>query len=42
MMVYFDTNILLYAFSKNIDDEEQREISIKLVEKAIGNDTLIA
>lgn len=41
MMVYFDTNVLLYAFTKNIDDEKQREISIKLVEEAIKNDTLI-
>lgn len=41
MMVYFDTNVLLYAFTKNIDDEKQKEISIKLVEEAIENDTLI-
>ena len=41
MMVYFDTNVLLYAFTKNIDDEKQREISIILVEEAIDNDTLI-
>ena len=41
MMVYFDTNVLLYAFTKNTDDEKQRDISIKLVEEAIENDTLI-
>ena len=40
-MVYFDTNVLLYAFTKNIDDEKQREISTALVEEAIVNDTLI-
>ncbi|MCK5294311.1 MAG: PIN domain-containing protein [Arcobacteraceae bacterium] len=40
-MVYFDTNVLLYAFAKNIDDEKQREISTELVEKAIDNNTLI-
>ena len=40
-MVYFDTNVLLYAFTKNIDDEKQREISTILVEEAIDNDTLI-
>lgn len=40
-MVYFDTNVLLYAFTKNIDDEKQREISTILVEEAINNDTLI-
>ena len=41
MMVYFDTNVLLYAFIKNIDDEKQKDISTKLVEEAIKNDTLI-
>ncbi len=40
-MVYFDTNVLLYAFTKNIDDEKQRDISTILVEEAINNDTLI-
>ena len=40
-MVYFDTNVLLYAFTENIDDEKQRTISTKLVEDAIENDTLI-
>ena len=41
MMVYLDTNILIYAFTKNIDDAKQREISTILVEEAIENDTLI-
>lgn len=41
MMVYFDTNLLLYAFTKNVDNENQRETSTKLVEEAIENDTLI-
>jgi predicted nucleic acid-binding protein len=40
-MVYFDTNVLLYAFTKNIDDEKQRDISTVLVEEAIDNDALI-
>jgi predicted nucleic acid-binding protein len=40
-MVYFDTNVLLYAFTKNIDDEQQKDISTILVEKAIENDTFI-
>jgi predicted nucleic acid-binding protein len=40
-MVYFDTNVLIYAFSKNVDDEKQKDISVKLVEEAIKNDTLI-
>jgi len=41
MMVYFDTNVLIYAFSKNVDDERQKNISIKLIEEAIKNDSLI-
>jgi len=41
MMVYFDTNVLIYAFSKNIDNIKQRDISIKLVEEGIKNDTLV-
>jgi len=40
-MVYFDTNVLIYAFSKNIDDEKQKELSVKLVGEAIENETLI-
>ena len=40
-MVYFDTNVLIYAFTKNIDDDKQSEISTQLVEEAIENDTLI-
>jgi len=40
-MVYFDTNVLLYAFAKNIDDINQGRISTQLVEKAIENDSLI-
>jgi len=41
MMVYLDTNILIYAFTKNIDDDNQKDISTILVENAIDNDTLI-
>jgi len=40
-MVYFDTNVLIYAFTKNIDDSKQSEISISLVEEAIDTETLI-
>jgi len=36
-MVYFDTNVLIYAFSKNIDDERQKDISVKLVGDTINN-----
>lgn len=41
MMVYFDTNVLIYAFTKNVDDKKQKDTSVKLVEEAIMNDTLI-
>jgi len=41
MMVYFDTNVLIYAITKNIDNLEQSEISTALVEKALDDNTLI-
>ena len=41
MMVYFDTNVLIYAFAKNIDDNKQGEISTLLVEEALNTETLI-
>ena len=41
MMVYFDTNVLIYAFSKNIDDQRQKDISVKLLGEAIENESLI-
>lgn len=40
-MVYFDTNVLIYAFSKNVDNEKQKALSVKLVEEAITNNALI-
>jgi predicted nucleic acid-binding protein len=40
-MVYFDTNVLIYAFAKNIDDNKQGEISTLLVEEALNTETLI-
>ena len=40
-MDYFDTNVLIYAFTKNIDNLEQSKISTALVEKALDNNTLI-
>ena len=41
MMVYFDTNVLIYAFTKNVDNIEQSETSTALVEKALDDNTLI-
>jgi len=40
-MEYYDTNVLIYAFAKNVDNIEQSEISTVLVEKALDNNTLI-
>jgi len=40
-MVYFDANVLIYAFAKNVDNLEQSKISTTLVEKALDNNTLI-
>ena len=41
MMVYFDTNVLIYAFAENVDDQKQKDISVKLVGEAIENGSLI-
>ncbi|MEA3498092.1 MAG: type II toxin-antitoxin system VapC family toxin [Campylobacterota bacterium] len=41
MMVFFDTNVLIYAFCKNLDNKEQQEIALKLFEKAIENQNLL-
>ena len=40
-MVYFDTNVLIYAFTKNIDNNKQGEISTKLVEEAFDKEPLL-
>ena len=41
MMVFFDTNLLIYAFCKNVDDINQQNISINLFEEAIIKNNLI-
>jgi len=41
MMVFFDTNILIYAFCTNVDNTEQQDISVKLFNEAIENQNLI-
>ena len=41
MMVFFDTNILIYAFCKNLDNKEQQDISLRLFDEAIENQNLI-
>jgi len=41
MMVFFDTNVLIYAFCKNVDNEKQQNISVKLFDEAIKNQNFI-
>ena len=41
MMVFFDTNVLIYAFCKNLDNKEQQNISLKLFDEAIENQNII-
>jgi len=41
MMDYFDTNIYVYAFCKNIDNKEQKEVSQKLLKESAVNNSLI-
>jgi len=40
-MVFFDTNVLIYALCQNLDDTEQQNISVKLFEEAILNKSII-
>jgi predicted nucleic acid-binding protein len=40
-MVFFDTNVLIYALCQNLDDSEQQNISVKLFEEAILNRSII-
>jgi len=41
MMVFFDTNVLIYALCKNIDDIKQQNISVKLFEESVLDKSLI-
>jgi len=41
MMEYFDTNIFVYAFCKNVDDEEQKVLSQNLLKDKILHKKLI-
>ena len=40
-MIYFDTNVYLYAFSNNIDDKNQQEKSIELLEQSLKQKEII-
>jgi len=41
MMVYFDTNVWVYAFSQNVDNEAQQQLAIKQIEDAMEHETII-
>jgi len=41
MMEYFDTNIYVYAFCQNIDNQEQKKLSQKLLKTRASNDKLL-
>ena len=40
-MIYLDTNILIYAFCKNVDNVEQKKISQEILKSAISQQKLI-
>ncbi len=40
-MVFFDTNVLIYALCQNLDDTEQQNTSVELFEEAILNRSII-
>ena len=41
MMQFFDTNVLIYGFVKNVDDKHQQQTSINLIENALSNDGFV-
>ena len=40
-MIYLDTNIFVYAFCKNVDDESQKRKSQEILKESIKNSQLI-
>ena len=41
MMQFFDTNVLIYGFVKNVDDKHQQQTSINLIENALSSDSFV-
>ena len=41
MMIFFDTNVLIYALCQNLDNSKQENISVELFEEAILNKSII-
>jgi len=40
-MIFFDTNVLIYALCQNLDNSKQENISVELFEEAILNKSII-
>ena len=40
-MQFFDTNVLIYGFVKNVDDKHQQQTSINLIENALSSDSFV-
>ena len=40
-MIYFDTNVYVYAFCQNVDDQVQKNLSQKLLKKYASNGELV-
>ncbi len=40
-MIYLDTNVLIYAFCKNVDNNEQKKISQEILKSSILEKTLL-
>lgn len=40
-MIYLDTNVLIYAFCKNVDNEEQKKLSQEILKSSISNQKLL-
>jgi len=41
MMQFFDTNVLIYGFVKNVDDKHQQQTSINLIENALSSNNFV-
>ena len=40
-MIYLDTNVFVYALSRNVDEISQKEIALRYLREAIEKDELI-
>lgn len=40
-MIYLDTNVLIYAFCKNVDNSEQKKLSQEILKSAIASNKLL-